>query len=43
MIAVAFNIILYFLAGLRREAGTFFIFFLFSESSICLSLLRVAD
>ena len=30
LIAVAFNIILYFLGGLRREAGPFFIFFLFT-------------
>ena len=29
MIAVAFNIILYFLAGLRVDAASFFIFFLF--------------
>jgi ATP-binding cassette subfamily G (WHITE) protein 2 (PDR) len=33
-IAVAFNIILYFLAGLRREPSQFFIFFLFSFVSI---------
>ena len=30
MIAVAFNIILYFLAGLRADVSSFFIFFLFS-------------
>jgi len=30
VIAVAFNIILYFLAGLRREPSQFFIFFLFN-------------
>lgn len=30
LIAVTFNIILYFLGGLRREAGPFFIFFLFT-------------
>lgn len=28
--AVVFNIILYFLSGLRRQAGPFFIFFLFN-------------
>lgn len=30
MIATAFNIILYFLSGLRRDASAFFIFFLFN-------------
>lgn len=30
MIAVGFNVILYFLAGLRTEAAQFFIFFLFN-------------
>lgn len=33
-IAVCFNIILYFLAGLKREAGAFFIFFLFNFVAI---------
>lgn len=30
IVAVCFNIVLYFLAGLRREAGNFFLFFLVS-------------
>ena len=30
LIAVGFNVILYFLAGLRMEASNFFIFFLFN-------------
>lgn len=34
LIAVCFNIILYFLAGLRRTAGQFFIFFLFNFVAI---------
>ena len=34
MIATCFNIILYFLAGLRREASNFFIFFLFNFVAI---------
>ncbi|PQE29880.1 ATP-binding cassette transporter protein [Rutstroemia sp. NJR-2017a WRK4] len=34
MIAVCFNIILYFLAGLKREASAFFIFFLFNFVAI---------
>lgn len=29
MIAVGFNVVLYFLSGLRREASSFFVFFLF--------------
>ncbi|KAJ8071471.1 hypothetical protein OCU04_001791 [Sclerotinia nivalis] len=33
-IATGFNIILYFLAGLKREAGAFFIFFLFNFVAI---------
>ena len=33
-IAVTFNIILYFLAGLRREPSQFFIFFLFTFTAI---------
>ena len=33
-IAVAFNVILYFLAGLRREPSQFFIFFLFTFTAI---------
>src|ERR1035438_328827 len=33
-IAVCFNIILYFLAGLRREPSQFFIFFLFNFVAI---------
>jgi ATP-binding cassette subfamily G (WHITE) protein 2 (PDR) len=34
MIATGFNIILYFLAGLRREPSQFFIFFLFNFVAI---------
>jgi ATP-binding cassette subfamily G (WHITE) protein 2 (PDR) len=34
MIAVCFNVILYFLAGLKREASAFFIFFLFNFVAI---------
>lgn len=34
MIATCFNIILYFLSGLKREAGAFFIFFLFNFVAI---------
>jgi ATP-binding cassette, subfamily G (WHITE), member 2, PDR len=30
LIAIAFNVILYFLAGLRYQAGSFFVFFLFN-------------
>ncbi|ESZ91198.1 ABC-transporter [Sclerotinia borealis F-4128] len=33
-IATGFNIIIYFLAGLKREAGAFFIFFLFNFVAI---------
>ncbi|CAG8974181.1 hypothetical protein HYALB_00011789 [Hymenoscyphus albidus] len=33
LIATGFNVILYFLAGLRREPGPFFIFFLFNFMS----------
>lgn len=33
MTAVAFNIILYFLAGLKREAGAFFLYFLITYMS----------
>jgi ATP-binding cassette, subfamily G (WHITE), member 2, PDR len=34
IIAVCFNIILYFLSGLRREPAQFFIFFLFNFVAI---------
>jgi ATP-binding cassette, subfamily G (WHITE), member 2, PDR len=42
IIAVCFNIILYFLSGLRREPSQFFIFFLFNFVAI-LTVSRLLD